>query len=93
MECNSIINNEAIQGGVPIPLLINNPICKGDKAMTKESITQMFSAGNLKDIPGYEGLYAASKDGRVWSYPKPYSSKDGLWMKPSGAEIKFEKAL
>ena len=24
----------------------------------------------MKDIPGYEGLYAVSKEGRVWSYPK-----------------------
>ena len=24
----------------------------------------------MKDIVGYEGLYAVTKDGRVWSYPK-----------------------
>lgn len=35
----------------------------------------------MKDIIGYEGLYAVTKDGRVWSYPKPYSSKKGMWMK------------
>ena len=23
-----------------------------------------------KDIPGYEGMYAVTKDGRVWSHPK-----------------------
>lgn len=22
----------------------------------------------IKDIPGYEGLYAATEDGRIWSY-------------------------
>ncbi len=35
----------------------------------------------LKDIPGYEGLYAAIKDGRIWSYPKPCSSKKGMFLK------------
>lgn len=24
----------------------------------------------MRDIPGYEGLYAVTKDGRVWSHPK-----------------------
>ena len=24
----------------------------------------------LRDIPGYEGLYAATKDGRIWSYKR-----------------------
>lgn len=24
----------------------------------------------MKDIPGYEGLYAATPEGRVWSHPK-----------------------
>lgn len=24
----------------------------------------------MKDIPGFEGLYAATEDGRIWSYPK-----------------------
>ena len=36
----------------------------------------------MKDIRGYEGLYAVTKDGRVWSYPKPCSSKNGIWLKP-----------
>jgi len=35
----------------------------------------------MKDIPGYEGLYAVTEDGKVWSYPKPCSSKFGKWMK------------
>ena len=35
----------------------------------------------MKDIPGYEGLYAVTKDGDVWSYPKQRSSKFGKWMK------------
>ena len=36
----------------------------------------------LKDILGYEGLYAVTKDGRIWSYPKPCSSKKGKFLKP-----------
>lgn len=35
----------------------------------------------MKDIPNYEGLYAVTRDGRVWSYPKPRSSKNGMWLK------------
>lgn len=26
----------------------------------------------MKDIPGFEGLYAITEDGRVWSYPKSW---------------------
>ena len=36
----------------------------------------------MKDIKGYEGRYAATKDGKVWSYPKPCSSKNGIFLKP-----------
>lgn len=35
----------------------------------------------MKDITGYEGLYAVTEDGKIWSYPKPCSSKNGMWMK------------
>ena len=24
----------------------------------------------MKDIPGYEGAYAVTEEGRVWSYPR-----------------------
>lgn len=34
----------------------------------------------LKDIPWYEWLYAISKDGNIWSYPK--SCHDGKRMNP-----------
>ena len=36
----------------------------------------------IKDIPGFEGLYAVTADGRVWSYPKRRSSKNGRFLKP-----------
>jgi len=35
----------------------------------------------LRDIPGYEGRYAVTKDGRVWSYPKKLSPH-GRFLKP-----------
>jgi len=34
----------------------------------------------LKDIEGYESLYAVSDDGKVWSYPKGTNSKQGNWL-------------
>lgn len=35
----------------------------------------------LKDIPGFSGRYAASTDGRIWSYSK-WRQKTGRWLKP-----------
>jgi len=35
----------------------------------------------MKDIPNYEGLYAATKDGMIWSYPKPCGSRNGMFLK------------
>lgn len=40
----------------------------------------------MKDIKGYEGLYAITRDGKVWSYPRPKGKKGfktGHWMKPN----------
>jgi hypothetical protein len=46
----------------------------------------------VKDIPGFEGLYAITQDGQIWSYPKEWRSAKGLsayqvhtgrWLKPS----------
>ena len=34
----------------------------------------------MKDIEGYEGLYAVTEDGCVWSYPK-HRSPNGRWLK------------
>lgn len=33
----------------------------------------------MRDIPGYEGLYAVTEDGHVWSHPKttPVGSNGG----------------
>ena len=53
--------------------------------MTMQTIPEMFQVGKLKDIPGYEGLYAASKDGRIWSYPNRRNKFQGMWMR----QVKF----
>ena len=37
----------------------------------------------MKNIKGYEGRYAVTEDGKVWSYPKPYGSKNGVWLNPT----------
>ena len=42
----------------------------------------MTQKQKIKDIPNYEGLYGITKDGRVWSYPKPKSSKHGIFLTP-----------
>lgn len=37
----------------------------------------------MLDVKGYEGLYAITKDGRVWSYPKyKGSNHKGQFLKP-----------
>jgi len=35
----------------------------------------------MRDIPGYESLYAITEDGQVWSYPKPPRNPSGMWMR------------
>ena len=36
---------------------------------------------NMKDIPGYEGLYAITENGEVFSYSKQGSSSIGMFLK------------
>jgi len=35
---------------------------------------------NMKPIPGFDN-YCITKDGRVWSFPRRKSSKNGIWLK------------
>ena len=35
----------------------------------------------MKDIPNYEGLYAATEDGHIWSYPKSKHPIIGRYLK------------
>ncbi len=38
----------------------------------------MTPAAELRPVPGYEGLYSVTRDGRVWSHPKaPPKGKQG----------------
>lgn len=48
----------------------------------------------MKDIKGYEGLYAITRDGRVWSYPRKKGMKGfkvGHWMKPNQTADGYNK--
>ena len=49
--------------------------------MSEITITEMFKSGKLKDIPGYEGLYAVSVNGQIWSYPKKGNRYCAKWLK------------
>lgn len=42
----------------------------------------------MKDIQGYEGLYAVEKDGRVWSYPRKWMRKNGAPCSNPGRYLK-----
>lgn len=43
-----------------------------------------MSGYRIKDIEGYEGRYAVTDDGRVWSYPKKTgNNRSGRWLKIS----------
>lgn len=42
----------------------------------------------MRSVPGYEGLYSVTDDGRVWSHPRMdrYGrSIGGLWLKPASS--------
>lgn len=39
----------------------------------------------MRDIPGYEGLYAATEDGRIWSH------RGGLFLKPALIRKGYER--
>lgn len=52
----------------------------------------------MKDIQGYEGLYAVTEDGRVWSYPKVwlhYAKHNGRFLKIAGTgrDYKYRKVV
>lgn len=49
----------------------------------------------MKDIKGYEGKYAVTEDGRVWSYPKKTSgrSHSGSFLKPSLGSRGYYKVM
>ena len=77
---NLVINKETRKDISPFLSLANNPNIRGIRIMVNQSISEMFKLGNLKDIPGYENLYAVSRDGRVWAYPNRRNKLEGMWM-------------
>lgn len=53
--------------------------------MTKRKVINITAPDcEVKTIPGYEGLYSVSRDGRVWSHPKTMglSRHGGRWLRP-----------
>ena len=51
-------------------------------------ITELFDGEVLRDVPGYEGKYAVTSDGRVWSRPRANlvgSRRTGRWLAPQQA--------
>ena len=34
-------------------------------------------ANELRDVPGYEGIYAVTRDGKVWSHPRAWVRNEG----------------
>lgn len=47
---------------------------------------------DLRDIPGWEGVYAVTRDGRVWAYARTWPqvnggvrSHPGMWIRPDQA--------
>ena len=45
----------------------------------------------MKDIKGYEGIYAITEEGKVWSYPKKSkANQKGKWLSP-GEGGKYRK--
>ena len=43
-----------------------------------------------RDIPGYEGLYMVSDEGKVWSIPREIVRSDGIRSKVPGGTLKGE---
>ena len=59
--------------------------------MRQTSIVQIITS---KDIPGYEGLYYATEDGRVFSHTRPIYTKDGVYRyHKKGREVIGEISL
>ena len=40
----------------------------------------------MKDIQGFEGRYAITEEGKVWSYPNRRNSLNGAWLNPYKAK-------
>lgn len=55
-------------------------------------MTASISKDLLRNIPGWEGLYAVTCDGRVWAHPREWRSANGnrrshsgMWLRPDAS--------
>lgn len=46
----------------------------------------------MQHIPGFDGLYAATEDGRIWSFPRKWKSgsHNGKWLKETNSGNKYK---
>lgn len=44
-------------------------------------IVDDYTPTNIKDIPGYEGIYGITIDGQVWSHKRNWRRGRGVWLK------------
>lgn len=47
------------------------------------AVLQDVGAIDRRDIPGYEGIYAVTRDGRVWAYPRRWETGGSMRIKRS----------
>lgn len=47
----------------------------------------------MKDIPGFEGRYAVTKDGRVWSYARDGNQFQGRWLAHESVRGGYRRVL
>ena len=45
----------------------------------------------MKDIKGFEGRYAVTESGKIWSYPNKRNSFKGMWLTPYKAKSVFKR--
>lgn len=57
--------------------------------MNRQSYIAGSEANELRDVPGFEGIFAVTRDGRVWAHPRSWirgkgsqGEHDGHWMNP-----------
>jgi hypothetical protein len=68
--------------------------------ITEAKYPKMEKGVQIKDVPGYEGWYAVTDDGRVWSMPREVFSSTGVkrnlkgrWLRPVTRKVTGYKAV
>ncbi len=56
-------------------------------AQNRQTYLVPGTAAELRDVPGYEGQYGVTRDGRVWSHARTWvngkgapQSHNGMWL-------------